>query len=627
MNDNTFNILNYDDIKEKIKRYCVSDLGKNLVEEIKPSSNIKIIRHQLNETSEARNLLDNSYHIPLKGISDISNVLEKLEKDMTLDISDLNNVLEFLRGCGTVKRFFENKESYAKNLTSYSLNITIMKDVEEEISSTIKGNSVDSNATKELKKIRKQIDICEERVKERLEKFIKNSENKKYIQDSMVVQRNGKFVIPVKSEYKNKVDGNVVEQSAKGTTCFIEPTSVAKYSAELESLRIEEEIEVYKILAMLTELIYNRLFEFKMNIDVIAKYDMVFAKAKYSYNNNGVEPKINSQGYINIKNGKHPLIENFVPLNFNITKDYRALIITGPNAGGKTVVLKTVGILTLMVMSGLHISADKTSEISIFDNVFVDIGDNQSIENSLNTFSAHMKNLSFILQKSNKKTLVLLDEIGSGTEPNEGAGLGIAILEELYKKGVIILATTHYGEIKAYSQNHGDFENAAMEYKKDTLEPLYKLKIGMSGESNAFYIAQKMGIPEAVQKKASNYIKTKEYDYSLVDESKVRKDCIEEKVEQREEFFVGDRVLLLEKNKNGIVYNEKVSALNNVKIFVDEEVIEVHISRLKVTGRASELYPDGYDLNTLFVSFKERKLEHDIARGSKKALKKLMKDR
>ncbi len=455
---------------------------------------------------------------------------------------------------------------------------------------------------------------------------MKNSTNKTYLQESIIIQRNGKYTVPIKDTYKNKVDGTIIDASATGSTVFIQPSSVTKYTSELEVLKIEEQVEVYKVLAMLTDLIYNRLYDFNMNVDVVAKYDMIFAKAKYSSICNGIRPKLNKYGYVNIKNGVHPLIENFQPLNFNINKDYRGLIITGPNAGGKTVVLKTVGILTLMTLSGFHIQADNGTEISMFQNIFVDIGDNQSIENSLSTFSSHMQNLSTIIAKANKYTLVLLDEIGSGTEPNEGAGLGIAILEELYKKGAIILATTHYGEIKSFSEQHPDFENAAMEYEEVTLKPKYKLHIGKSGNSNAFYIAETMGIPSNVRKKALLYIKNKEYDLSKVDSSKVSKK--EEIVEVQEKeiiFSVGDRVKLLDDNRVGLVYECKNSN-NQVSVFVDGEFEKVFYKRLEILALAKDLYPADYDLNTLFTEYKDRKLEHDITRGSKKALKKLSKE-
>lgn len=628
MNNDTLNTLGYFEIKEEIKKYCVSGLGKTLIDKVEPSFDYGLVEHWLKETNEGKTLIENSYNVPLKAITDVSKLVTKLEKDATLDIVDFIQITDFLRGCKNIKGFFENKEFYAKNLCAYSVNITEMPEVEEEINNAIKGSGIDTNATKELKKIRRHIDICESKIKEKLEKFLRNANNKEFLQDSIIVQKNGKLTVPIKVMYKNKVQGNVIEISSKGNTAFIEPNTINKYSGELEVLKIEEQCEIYKILSTLTELIYNRLYDFKTNIDIIAKYDMIFAKAKYSVNNNCIKPKINRNGVIKLVNATHPLINNFEPLNFSVGNRYRALIITGPNAGGKTVVLKTVGLLTLMALSGFHIKADKNSEIAMFQNIFVDIGDNQSIENSLSTFSAHMKNLSNILKKSNKYTLCLLDEIGSGTEPNEGAGLGIAILEKLYKNGVILLATTHYGEIKSYSEQHSDFENACMEYENKTLKPLYKLHIGKSGISNALYIAEKMGIPLDVRVIAKEYIKTKTYNLDKIKEHKfVNKLSNEEITEKNNKiiFNKGDKVKLLDENKVGIIYGSSIDK-NIIQVFVDDEVLDIFYKRLKIIALAEELYPYGYDLDTLFISYKERKLNHDIERGSKKALKKLSKE-
>lgn len=289
-------------------------------------------------------------------------------------------------------------------------------------------------------------------------------------------------------------------------------------------------------------------------------------------------------------------------------------------------VLKTIGLLTLAVQCGMHICGNADTEIAIFDKIFVDIGDNQSIENALSTFSSHMKNLSEIMRVSNKNTLLLFDEIGSGTEPNEGAALAISILEEFYHMGCITIATTHYGEIKRFSECHMDFENAAMQFNSETLEPLYKLLIGKSGDSNALWISRKMGIRESVLARAKKYIETKEYNFSLVKESKVRK---EELVAEDEvsiyEYSIGDKVRLLEHNQSAIVYKEK-DRNNNIVVFYKNEFIEVNYKRVKLEFMAKELYPEGYDLNQIFISYKERKLDHDIERGSKKALKKIQKE-
>ncbi|CUQ04452.1 MULTISPECIES: endonuclease MutS2 [Clostridium] len=617
--------LNYYDLKEIVKSYCVSGLGKTLIDKLEPSSNLKVVNRRLDETSEGRKLLDVSYHLPLEGIHNIFPLIDKMDKGGVLEPSDLTMVSDFLRGCRKVKMFLKDKERYAPTLCSYAENISDLSYIEEEINISIRGSVVDSNASKDLKKIRKQIDTCEGKIKEKLDKFLRNSSNKECIQEFFISERNGRYTIPIKAAYKNKVAGSIVEVSSKGATVFMEPDIVSKFTSELNVLQAEESMEVYKILAILTEMIYQRIKDLKINVEVISEYDMIWAKAKYSLDIQGIKPKINDYGYTKILKGRYPLIKNGVPLDFEIGKDYRTLIITGPNAGGKTVVLKTLGMLTLAVQSGFHIGAKEGTEISIFQDVFVDIGDNQSVENALSTFSSHVQNLARIIKESGKSTLLLFDEIGSGTEPNEGAALAIAILEELYHKGCITVATTHYGEIKDYSHNHPDFENAAMEFKKETLEPLYKLTIGKTGDSNALYISKKMGISDSIIERTRTYIENKDYNYATIKESKKKKVKEVESEEKYYAFSVGDKVLLLDKNDSAIIYKGR-DEFNNVVVLYDKEFIEVNYKRVKIELKAEELYPEGYDLNQLFVSYKDRKLERDIERGSKKALKKLRKE-
>ena len=374
-------------------------------------------------------------------------------------------------------------------------------------------------------------------------------------------------------------------------------------------------------------MIFEKIVQIKLNLEIVSEYDMVFAKVKYSLNNNCITPNINGRGYTKIVNGKHPLLKgNVVPLNFEIGKDYRSLIITGPNAGGKTLSLKTVGLLTLMVQCGFDIIADESSEISVFENVFVGIGDNQSIENALSTFSSHIKNIAEIMNASNKSTLVLFDEIGSGTEPNEGASLAIAILEEFYQMGCITVASTHYGEIKNFANMHEEFENAGMMFDKDTLEPLYKLVIGKSEDSNALFISKKMGIRDKVLKRASAYMKDKDYNLDLVKRSKIEgKEEVVEEIKEIVSYQVGDKVKLLDKDDFAIVYKE-VDKFNNVEVLYKDEFITVNVRRTELYLKAQELYPQDYDTNSLFISYEDRKLEKDIKRGSKKALKKIQKE-
>ena len=625
MNKETLEKLHYYELKEMIKEYCVSGLGKRLIDKLEPSSNIKIVNQRLDETSEGRRLLDASYNIPLEGIFNVLPLIEKIEKGASLEPTDLTMMSNFLRGCRKVKLFIKDKEGYAPTLSAYGENICDLSYIEEEINRSIRGSVVDSNASKELKKIRRNIDICEGKIKEKLDKFLKNSANKEYIQEFFISQRDGKHTIAIKTAHKNKVEGTIVETSSKGTTVFMEPNVISKYTSELTVLKAEESVEEYKILATLTEMIFERIKDLKMNVDVISEYDMIWAKAKYSKVINGIKPKLNDYGYIKIIKGKYPLIKDSIPLDFEIGKDYRGLIITGPNAGGKTIVLKTIGLLTLAIQSGFHIEAKEGTEFSVFKKLFVDIGDNQSVENALSTFSSHVKNLAEIIRESTKSTLLLFDEIGSGTEPNEGSALAIAILEELYHKGSITISTTHYGEIKNFSKEHPDFENAAMEFEKETLEPLYKLSIGKVGDSNALYISKKMGLYDSIIDRARKYMDTKSYNYNLIQGSKIIKNKELQAKEDLYDYSVGDKVILLENNESAIVYKER-DRLNNVTILYNKEFIEVNYKRIKLELKASDLYPEGYDLNQLFISYKERKLEKDIKRGSKKVLKRIKKE-
>lgn len=627
MNKMTFEKLQYNELKEMIKTYCVSGLGKQLLDKLEPSSNIKVVKNRLNETSEARVILDAEGHIPFLGVSNIESIIQNLEKGMILEPNKLVSIADFLRGCRKLKRFMLDKEFSAPVLASYANSMTEFQNIEEEINFSIKGGIVDSVASKELRRIRSSIETTEEKIQDRLSKFLSSSANKKYIQEFFISKKDDRYTVPIKSSYKNQVSGTIVEVSAKGSTVFIEPATIAKLNGELATLKVEETMEEYQILATLSGAVLENIASIKINMELISQYDMVFAKAKFSQRIEGIEPELNDYGYTKLIRCKHPLLSgNVVPLNFEIGQDYRSLIITGPNAGGKTIVLKTIGLLTLATMSGFHIAADKGTEIAVFEKLFVDIGDNQSMENALSTFSSHMKNLSEILRKANNHTLLLFDEIGSGTEPNEGAALAISILEEFYQMGCMTVATTHYGEIKRFSEMHSDFMNAAMQFNSETLEPMYKLIIGKSGESNALWISKKMNVQDRILQRAKGYMENKEYHLERIHENKKRKPkVIEEKATVKTDYKKGDRVRLLDHDDFGIIYKE-LDNFNNVMVFYQGEMIEVNEKRLSLELRATELYPEGYDLDNLFVDFKTRKMEHDIERGSKKALRKIQKE-
>ncbi|MBM7702928.1 endonuclease MutS2 [Metabacillus iocasae] len=627
MNEMTMETLQYNELKERVKAHCVSGLGKELIQRLQPSSALNVVKTRLRETTEARRLLDAESHVPLIGISNIGSIVKKVEKGILLDPGELLDVSDFLRGCRRMKTFMLEKEFFAPMLSSYAQSMTELRSIEEEINASIKGNRVDSEASKELKRIRRHIETTEANIQERLLKFLRSSANKDYIQEFFISKKDDRYTIPIKASYKKHVQGTIVEASGKGSTVFIEPAAVAKLNNELAMLKAEEAVEEYQILATLSGMIMEQIAKLNVNVELIAQYDMVFAKGKYSRSIDGIEPQVNDHGYVNIVGGKHPLLPgNVVPLDFTIGEDYRGLIITGPNAGGKTVVLKTIGLLTLATMSGFHVEAKEETAISLFERIFVDIGDHQSIENALSTFSSHMKNMADILMSANHRTLLLFDEIGSGTEPNEGAALAIAIIEEFYQKGCITVATTHYGEIKRFSEMHPDFMNAAMKFNSETLEPLYQLLIGTSGDSNALWISKKMNISDSIIERAKTYMEHKAYNLDTVDESKKRKPkVVETKKETYADYEVGDKVKLLDEQESALIY-KKVDSYNNVTVFYKEAFKEVNVKRIALELSASELYPPDYDLNTLFVSFKERKMQHDFDRGSKKAIKKVEKE-
>lgn len=625
MNEQTLDKLQYNDLIQHVERYCISGFGRNLLRNQRPTSHLQTVNKRLQETSEARAILDATSHVPFIGVSDMEPLIGKISRGIQLEASELEAVAEFFRGARKLKRFMAEQAFFAPLLSQYAGEMSEWRGIEEEIVQSIRGGRVVDEASKELKRVRKQIDILEGRIEERLNKFLKSAANREAIQDGFVTKKQDRFTIPIKASYKHKVAGAIVDTSNRGTTVFIEPEAVAKLNAELVVKRTEEAVEIYQVLATLTGMVAEALPTIEATLDVIAQYDMVFAKGKYSQTIDGIAPRVNGIGKIRLKQVRHPLLERAVPLDFSLGETYRGLIITGPNAGGKTVVLKTIGLLSLMTMSGLHIPAHPDTDISTFDDVFVDIGDNQDMGSALSTFSAHMHNVASIMQKAGKRSLLLFDEIGSGTEPNEGSALAIAILEEAYQRGCLVVASTHYGEIKAYSETHPDFMNAAMQFDPDTLEPKYRLLIGQSGDSNALFIARKMKLPEKILKQASRYMHDKTYDQSLLDSSRLTRDVVRPVVEPDQVLYKGDRVRLLETNQIGLVYAMDES-LRQVTVYVDGTFSDHPLRRVRREAKALDLYPAGYDLETLFVDYRDRKEAHDFARGSKKALRRVEKE-
>jgi len=634
MLEKTLSILEYQSIKNSIKELTVSDLGKKLVDKLVPSTNIIAVKNMLTLTSEAKEIINTSSHVPLQGLYDISDLLSKVEKGGILNPSELVKVSSFLRGCKRMKKFMIGQEFYAPTLSNFAQSITIYDEIEQEIEASIEGNIVSSNASNKLSKIRRNIEIIENRIQAKLQDIISSTKYKGFLQDFYISKRGDSFVIPVKSSFKNQIEGRVVDISSTGSTVFIEPNQITKYSKELSNLKVDEEIEEYQILSSISGYIGMFLKEIKINLEVMSEYDFAFAKGRYSNLIDGIEPNISEDEYIKISSGKHPLLgDKAVPLEFEIGIDYRVLVITGPNTGGKTVALKTIGLLTLMVQSGIHVPVKTGSVFSIFEEILIDIGDNQSIEQSLSTFSGHISNIINIINKSRRSSLILIDEIGTGTDPSEGAALAAAILDEMYRNGAIIVATTHYGEIKDYASQHKDFKNGCMEFDPITLAPLYLLSIGKAGNSNALWISEKLGMRPRVLENAKKYLNDKrryssKVDYEIDNHSPIkhkRKSNSSYKSNKKIEsddndLCIGDMVIISSSKEKGRIYKLE-DEKGEITLLVKGKYIKINKKRVKKFISKEKLYPDGYELDTIFVPWKDRKIEKDLARGSIKSLK------
>jgi MutS2 family protein len=637
LNNKTIELLEYDKIKEILKGYAISDLGKEIVDKMEPYVDIKQIEKLMNETTEARAIVNISSSIPIHSLNGIKNVKQKLGKGSVLLPEELDTVAGLIKDTQKLKVFMKTKEDAAPTISKYAQSINDLDELKKEIERCILYGRVDDKASSKLSKIRKKISILEDRIKSKLDGVLRNEKYKSYVQDNLISQRNGRYVIPIKSQYGKNIEGDVHDKSSSGSTLFIEPAEVKKAQDELNICRIEEEKEVYIILSTLTNMVESFERELSINIETMVYYDFLFAKGKYSKAIEGRRVSLNTRNYINIKQGKHPLIgRSAVPLDFEIGEAYRSVVITGPNTGGKTVALKTVGLLTMMAQSGLHIPVDENSEIGVFVDVLADIGDGQSIEQSLSTFSSHITNIINILSCADKHTLVIIDEIGSGTDPGEGMGLAVSVLEEIFNKGATILATTHYSEIKDFAKNTPGFVNGSMEFDINTLKPLYKLNIGKAGESNAFLIALRLGMNNKIIERAHEVTYKEKRDYSKyeweIKEEKVKSQAVEahelqieklkdaekknaigEKQKAKPKFKLGDCVFVSFMNRTGIICDPENSK-GEYGVMVMKKKLRINQKRLSLYISNDELYPEDYDFDIVFESKENRKNKHLLDR-------------
>lgn len=619
MNNTLFQVTEFNLIKERIIQRCISDYAKDLLAKKEPTSEYVTVQKRLTETNEAMLILASGQHVPFMGLSQIKHLTTKIEKGAILEASELTEYGDFLRSFRLIAKFFEKNQYQTPLLRSYTKDLTDFQHIIDSVYEAIAGNRVKSEASRELKKIRSKIIKLEMELEKKCAKLLKHALTNGWLQDRLFVKKEDRYTLPIKTTFQSKIAGEIIERSNRGTTVFIEPESLRKLNDQLILAKSEETAVVYQILASLTGMIAEEADVIGYCMDIIVELDSIFAKAKYSQSIGGKMMMLNEEETLVFDGVRHPLLTNPVPLSLTIGTP-RGMIITGPNAGGKTVVLKTIALVCLLTYFGVCVNHNGKSSMGLFKKIFIDIGDQQSLENSLSTFSGHMKNISEILRYTTNQTLILLDEIGSGTEPNEGAALAIAAMEAMYQKGGTIVATTHYGEIKDFALQHEDFQTAAMAFDSEILTPKYRLLLNQVGESNAFWIAQKMAIDTQVLTQAKKYLHDKSYATQKIARKTLKTTTT---TIAHEVFQKGDRVWSGEHEQYGLFYAYQDE--QTAKILLDKQLIPVLRKRLKLAMAANELYPQDYDVDQLFVDYQERKLNRDIDRGSKKAQKKLRK--
>ena len=503
MNYKSLTTLEYDKIIDRLVSFAASDKAKERLKKLVPMTDIHDINAALSETSDALSRVYAKGAVSFSGVHDVGASVKRLEIGSSLNTVELLHISSLLTAAARVKNYYEDTTD---SLTGYFHALEPLTPLNTEIKRCILSeDEISDDASANPRSIRRQKVLAAERIHTELNKMLNSSSVRNCLQDFVITSRSGRYCLPVKAEYKSQVPGMVHDQSATGSTLFIEPAAVVKLNNDIRELELKEQAEIEAILAELSAKASEFTDELLTDFQVLTTLDFIFAKAQMSKQYKCSCPVMNTNNYINIKKGRHPLIDphKVVPIDIYLGKDFNLLIITGPNTGGKTVSLKTVGLLTLMAQSGLHIPALDHSELAVFDNVFADIGDEQSIEQSLSTFSSHMTNTVSILKEADAHSLILFDEIGAGTDPTEGAALAISILNDLHKRGITTMATTHYSEIKVYALTTDGVENACCEFDVESLRPTYRLLIGIPGKSNAFAISKKLGLPDYIIKDAS----------------------------------------------------------------------------------------------------------------------------
>ncbi len=596
MNKRTLRILEYYKIIEQLTGFATCPAGKRMCEKLKPSTDIVEIQKNQEETRDALSRVYQHGSLSFSGVYPIGEAMKRVAVGASLSVAELLDIAKLLKVAERARQYGEqetdkDEDGLSKRqdaLTSYFESLMPLEHLAREINRCILSeDEIADDASAALKEIRRDMKAINAKVHDVLNGIVAKQANQVMLQDAIVTMRNGRYCIPVKSEYKGQFPGMVHDQSAKGSTFFIEPMAVVNLNNEFKELVAKEAMEIEKILATLSEQVALSRESIERNVELLTKLDFIFAKASFAKSYNGTEPELNTEGIVQIKQGRHLLLDKHkvVPVDIRLGEEFTMLIITGPNTGGKTVSLKTLGLFTLMGQSGLHIPAFEGSKLAIFRDVFADIGDEQSIEQSLSTFSSHMSNIVYIMKHADKDTLVLFDELGGGTDPVEGSALAIAILNDLHNKYIRCMATTHYSELKTFAMTTDGIENACCEFDVETLSPTYKLLIGILGKSNAFAIAKKLGLSNHVIESAKSQIDNDALDMEsiLADLEKSKRIIEQEQAEiaanKQEIQKLKERLTSknehIEQRKQDILRNAREEAreiLEDAKAFADESI-------------------------------------------------------
>lgn len=627
-------ILEYDKIKKQLTEFASSSLGEQAILELAPATDFQVVQKSQLETEEGAKIIRLRGSAPITGLTDVFAHLKRLEIGGDLNGLEIYQIGSNLRVSRQMKNFMTDLLEMGVELPllgALSDELLVLKEVEEDIAISVdESGKILDTASEALSTIRRTLRRTEDRVREKLESYLRDRNASQMLSDAVITIRNDRYVIPVKQEYKGHYGGIVHDQSASGQTLFIEPQSVVDLNNERKALQAKEKQEIERILAEISASLAGWINEIHHNTFILGRYDFIFAKARFGKAMKAVTPHLSDAGIVHLIAARHPLLDaaNVVANDIYLGEDFTTIVITGPNTGGKTITLKTLGLLTLMAQSGLQIPAQEDSTIAVFEHVFADIGDEQSIEQSLSTFSSHMTNIVFILEKVNHKSLILYDELGAGTDPQEGAALAIAILDASHEKGASVVATTHYPELKAYGYNRVHATNASVEFNVETLSPTYKLLIGVPGRSNAFDISRRLGLSENIITEARSLVDTESADLNdMISSLEEKRNLAETEYEEARELARGADALLKDlqkeitnyyQQKDKLMEQAREKAANIVtKAEVEAEEIIHELRTMQLNGAAGIKEHELIDAKTRLGKAKPKTINKTIPQAPK----------